>query len=382
MKKITVVFLAVLVSSPIIGRVLHADEIVMVEVERVQSKTIERVILASGFFEYKRQVSLNSEVQGKVDQLTVKSGDTVTSGQLLMQVDSVAHREAIRRLHEAAQMRKLEIEQQKIEVELLQKRHARLADLNKKALVAVEEFEDLSLRIQREQSRTQSLELAYQAAKDEYAYGQYLLEKYTIKSPLDGVVTSVNVLEGELVTGLEIYGNIEPQLVIADQSTIFTRVYVDEADRGDIHIGQAAYVFPISPDGAKVEGKIAFIAEQSKAVAGKKGRYFAVEIEVTNDFGSTIYSGMSCRVEIIAQRQADSLVVPIKSLRNLEKDKVAQVMVVDADNRVQVRQVELGMADDFDRQVLTGLKPNDNVIVGPVSQLAKLQPEQQVKTSL
>ncbi len=93
-------------------------------------------------------------------------------------------------------------------------------------------------------------------ARSEYAMARSVLDKMTVRAPIDGTVLQVNVHPGELVSP----ASLEPPLQLADLSALCVRAELDERDLGSITAGQATTVRAAAVPGREFEGMVASIA--------------------------------------------------------------------------------------------------------------------------
>ena len=97
MKKpiIIIIILALVIGIPLSKRFLSKDEIKKVTIEILTTQKIEASILASGQLKHEQEVKLSAEVIGKVTKLYVEEGDSVTKGQLVLQIDDESYIAAV-----------------------------------------------------------------------------------------------------------------------------------------------------------------------------------------------------------------------------------------------------------------------------------------------
>lgn len=209
---------------------------------------------------------------------------------------------------------------------------------------------------------------------------EYQLQEATLYSPLAGVVTSVDVEEGDIPQG--------KLLSLADDSSLLIKSEVREADVPNIKQGNRVEFTSTATGDKKFKGRVKRIApaadQSSAAPAGMPGGMsaggggsdsesgsvtFPVEIEVTGDTKGLLLGG-TVRAEIITQESADALNVPLDAVYGEEGDKKVLVMATDGDDAssgvVEERKVETGASNDVDIAITGGeLKPGDIVINWP-----------------
>ncbi|MDK8305730.1 efflux RND transporter periplasmic adaptor subunit [Corynebacterium imitans] len=209
---------------------------------------------------------------------------------------------------------------------------------------------------------------------------EYQLQEATLYSPLAGVVTSVDVEEGDIPQG--------KLLSLADDSSLLIKSEVREADVPNIKQGNRVEFTSTATGDKKFKGRVKRIApaadQSSAAPAGMPGGMsaggggsdsesgsvtFPVEIEVTGDTKGLLLGG-TVRAEIITQESADALNVPLDAVYGEEGDKKVLVMATDGDDAssgvVEERKVETGASNDVDIAITGGeLKAGDIVINWP-----------------
>ena len=221
----------------------------LVEVAAVSRQIISPSILASGFLAHEEEVMLSSEVIGKVDELMVKEGDLVNSGDLVLRVDDKNFLAGLEQSEASVRINTIDIERQEMRIKNLERQFSRSSRLFEKGLIGEEEYE--TLRNQLDLARIDFSSSLERLAQAEAQLDQVLdnLSKTKIISPIDGVVTSLDIKVGE--TAIASSTNIPGSslMTIANPASIYTEVLVDEADIANIELGQRAEIVAIAyPD--------------------------------------------------------------------------------------------------------------------------------------
>ena len=206
---------------------------------------------------------------------------------------------------------------------------------------------------------------------------EYQVRESTIYAPMAGLVTSVDVREGDIPQG--------KLLTIADDSRLVIRTDVRESDVPNVKEGDRVE-FTTTATGKKTfKGRVTRIAPASDSVASgnqnpmqgmqQQGNNkssevtFPVEIEVTGDKEGLLLGG-SARAEIITAEAKDALNVPLDAVYGEDNDQKVLVLATDGDDAtsgtVEERKVKTGASNDVDIAVTGGeLKPGDIVINWP-----------------
>ena len=194
----------------------------LVLVESISNRIISPSILASGFLAHEEEVMLSSEVIGKVAELFVEEGEPVSAGDLVLRVDDKNFLAGLEQSEAAVRINSIDIERQKVRVENLERQFQRSEALFGRDLIGEEEYE--SLRNQLDLARIDYLSSQERLAQSNAQLDQVLdnLSKTQIISPIDGVVTSLDIKVGE--TAIASSTNIPGSslMTIANPSSIYT----------------------------------------------------------------------------------------------------------------------------------------------------------------
>jgi HlyD family secretion protein len=216
-------------------------------------------------------------------------------------------------------------------------------------------------------------EATYRQTKAEYDRAASALGEATIFSPMDGVVLERFVTEGSVIVSSQASfgaGN-DMVVLIGDLSRMKIKALVDETDIGRVHIGQKALINVDAFEDEEFEAQVTKINPMGKTATTVTS--FEVEMEIENPEGKLL-PNLTAYVDIITDEVTDVLIVPDRAvLRSGGKD---YVFVVDDEDILHQRQVELGVTDYENTEVLSGLEEGERVVVrGVPSQLFEEEEE-------
>ncbi|MEC8357930.1 MAG: efflux RND transporter periplasmic adaptor subunit [Pseudomonadota bacterium] len=347
----------------------------LVLVESISNRIISPSILASGFLAHEEEVMLSSEVIGKVAELFVEEGEPVSAGDLVLRVDDKNFLAGLEQSEAAVRINSIDIERQKVRVENLERQFQRSEALYGRDLIGEEEYE--SLRNQLDLARIDYLSSQERLAQSNAQLDQVLdnLSKTQIISPIDGVVTSLDIKVGE--TAIASSTNIPGSslMTIANPSSIYTEVLVDEADIANIRVGQKAEIVAIAYPDEPMLGTVRFIANTAKIAQGRTGLSFVVKIDIEDPGEVTLRPGMSCRAEIFTQDDRLVTAVPIEAVL-FEEDKAENrsdhFIFLNDQGVAKKTKIEVGLSDDEFQELLSDIDSDVDVIVGPNRELRNL----------
>lgn len=195
---------------------------VVYETATVDRANISNSVTATGTIEPVTEVEVGTQVSGIIDRLYADYNSVVTKGQLIAQMDKVT-------LQSELASQKATYDGAKAEYEYQQKNYERNKGLHEKQLISDTDYEQSLYNYQKAKS-------AFDSSKASLAKAERNLSYATITSPIDGVVISRDVEEGQTVAS----GFETPTLftIAADLTQMQVVADVDEADIGDVEEGQ------------------------------------------------------------------------------------------------------------------------------------------------
>jgi len=382
---IVAVIVAVAVAIPVVRNVVGGGNVQSVQTERLARRSIQASVLASGQLAHEEEVKLMSEEIGRVTQLLVDEGDRVKSGQLLLQIDDEAHRAAVEQNQAQVRLQEIAIERQRLRLQNLRAQWERQQALFARGLIDRDSFDLLTNELELAEVDLQSNVEQLSQARAQLQQAEDRLRKTRVFSPIDGVVTSLDIKVGE--TAISSTTNLPGStlMTIANPESIHTEVNVDEADIANVEVGQKAYVYAIAYPDVPINGVIDSIAVSAKVPEGQQGLSFAVKIRLDPPDGVRLRPGMSCRAEIFTTTKDDVLAVPIQAVlveENRFQNTTSYSVFVRRDGVARKVEVKVGMSDDAYQEVIDGIAEGDEIIVGPDRVLRSLSDGDRVEVDV
>ena len=248
----------VLVGAAVVAGNLYyrRDKGVVVTTEAIKTRDLEAIVSASGKIQPKRLVNISADTPGRVVNLAVNEGDRVKVGQFLLQIDPKSLRTRVDSGSASLQAAQMSLDQMKqaeqtarVQLQQAQQNLKRQQDLWARQLTTREMLEKAENDVKSADSAIQEREHASnaQAARiDQERAGlesaRYDLSKVRIESPIDGIVTSRNIQEGEtaVVGTMNNAGTV--LLKLADMSVIQAEIEVDETNLPNVRFDQQAKI--------------------------------------------------------------------------------------------------------------------------------------------
>ncbi|MBQ8047036.1 MAG: efflux RND transporter periplasmic adaptor subunit [Prevotella sp.] len=264
--------------------------------EKAAIADIQTSITATGTIEPVTSVTVGTQVSGIVSKLYVDYNSTVKKGQVIAELDKT---NLISQLNAA----KASLNSMQSSLNYQQANYNRYKNLYDKGLVSGDEFEQANLAYVQAKNQVAS-------AKEEVQRAQTNLGYATITSPIDGIVLSKSVEEGQTVAS----SFSTPELFVIAQDLTNMRVIadIDEADIGEVAEGQrVTFTVGAFPDDV-FEGQVTQVRQQATTESNVV-TYEVVISAPNNDL--KLKPGLTANVTIYTLEKLGVLTVPAKALR-------------------------------------------------------------------
>lgn len=327
-------------------------------------------VTATGTIEPVTSVDVGTQVSGVISKLYVDYNSVVKAGEVIAELDRTNLMSELSSAQASLKSAQSELDYQKTNYE----RYKALYD---KGLISANDFEQARLSYVQAQQKTQQQKESVKKAQTNLGYA-------TITSPIDGVVLSKEVEEGQTVassfstpTLFKIARDLTDMRVIAD---------VDEADIGDVKEGQrVTFTVDAFPDDT-FEGQVTQVRQE--AATESNVVTYEVVISAPND-DLKLKPGLTANVVIFTMEAKDVLAVPSKALRFTPREAMLNsdetITDTDAKEKVWVKEgsnlkavaVETGMTNGTLTQITKGLKPGTHVLTEVNAMQVEAESEQQ-----
>ena len=293
---IAIAVVAVLIIAWFLLRGGKKEEKVSFDTAKVENTNIQTSITATGTIEPVTSVTVGTQVSGIVSKLYVDYNTVVTKGQVIAELDRT---NLISELNTARA--NLSSAQSTASYEL--SNYNRYKTLYEKGLVSADEFENAQLSYLKAKEQVNTSRESVQKAQTNLGYA-------TITSPIDGVILSKSVEEGQTVAA----SFNTPELFVIAQDLTNMRVIadIDEADIGGVKEGQrVSFTVDAFPDDS-FEGAVTQVRQQ--ATTESNVVTYEVVISAPNK-DLKLKPGLTANVTIFTMEKNDVLAVPAKALR-------------------------------------------------------------------
>ena len=390
--------------------------------EKVQLRTITESVNASGKVYPEVEVKVSPDISGEIVNLFVEEGDKVTKGQILAKIYADIYASQKDQVTASVNQVKAQYENVKSALSGLKTAYENTKATNDRykklfadKIVSRAEYEQTEQAYRSAESAyfgaqesIKSSAAQIQGVKAQLARAEKDLARTTIVSPMDGIISLMNVKKGERVVGTAQMAGTE-MMRVADMKSIEVRVDVGENDITKVKIGDTALVEVDAYNKRKFKGIVYKIANPVTATSGISSSTEVANYKVHIRLLAESYTdlikensvfpfrpGMTASADIQTKSKVNVISVPLNAVttrdqegkgkdtkvatKTSEKDAPANaakdeelnevVFVLQKDNKVKMVKVKTDIQDLNYIQVI-GLKVGDEVITGPYSTVSK-----------
>lgn len=403
--------------------------------EKAEKRTIKEEVAASGKVFPQTEVKISSDVSGEIVELSVEEGDSVKVGDLLAKIDPDAYQSQVERgvagvnsakaqlANARSQIENFKAQKESTEAQLINAReiHKRNEELRKDGVISEADFESSLSNVRALEANLRSAEANIKAAEESAEAAKFqvnsaeaslkelrtALGRTTIYAPMNGIVSKLNVEEGERVVGTIQMAGTE-MMRIANLNAMEVRVEVSENDIPRVAYGDLVEIEVDAYLDRIFLGRVTQIANSSTttgttaALTTDQVTNFEVRINIDPSSYDDLISpqnpypfrpGMSASVEINTETKDGVLSIPIQAVTtrerkeekgkdatakqvNLKKeeaslDDLLEVVFVVVADTIDMREVKTGIQDDTYIEILNGLQEGDEIVIGPYTAISR-----------
>lgn len=382
---------------------------VEIQVAKVGRRDVTKIVTASGEIQPKRKVDVSATAIGKVTRLAVHEGDHVKKGDFLLEIDAVPYESAVAQLQAAVRGARANVTMEHASLKKAQEDYNQAVKLHDQGFMSNSEFISASSTLDVRRASAQAAEESLSQAEANLRKATHDLNQVRITAEMAGVITGLNVEEGEsaIMGTLNNPGTV--LLTISDLSEIEAEVRVDETEVVLVEPGQPAVVrLDAHPDTTYrgVVTEVGNSAIRSQVGLGQESVDFKVKVAIKDSIPE-VRPGLSASVDITVATKHHVLAIPIECLtvrdaarlarerRHGKKEKtpaadtssttesgkskdIEGVFVV-KDGVAHFQKVRVGIAGQSYFVVESGLSEGDVVVSGPFKTINDLRDGERVK---
>jgi membrane fusion protein, macrolide-specific efflux system len=342
----------------------------------VKKGNIENVVLTNGVLYPYTLVDVGSQASGQIDNIAVNLGDQVKKGDLIAQIDNLTQKNTLKEAQASLTIINAQYRAKQAQIQEATAEFERQQSMFKSGVASQSIFDTAQATLTVYSAELEQIEAQKEQALINVDNAKLELGYTTIVAPIDGTVIYISAQQGQTISN----NQETPSIVeLAQLTTMTIKAEVSEADVIHIKPGQQVY-FSILGDAkqkytavlrAIEPGPTLLTGDDSQLSIGDSDAiYYNALFDVDNP-EQLLRIGMTAQVSIILESAEDALQVPAqvliaKSSRTTNQENSYQVPVK-VDNKVEYRDVEVGINNSVNAQIISGLEEGDEIIIGQSS---------------
>lgn len=369
-----------------------------VQTEEVALRDITEVVVADGRIHPVLEVPISPEVSGEIINLSVREGQKVEKGELLLEIRSDLYKAAVAQATASYKSALAGLDSAKANLANAEFEFTRVEKLYQDDLESDSNYERAKTTLEVSKASHESSTHQVAMSKASLDRAKEDLAKTTINSPVDGTITKLNSELGERVLGT--VQNMGTEImIISDLNAMEARVEIGEIDIVLVEIGQKAKLEVDAFRDQEFTGVVSEIANSARTTgAGSQQQATKFEVRILINEKAPFRPGMSVTADVETRSRKGVVAVPFQavttrmpsagssdpepaeseqkdekkpSAKKSEPGKPIEVVFVVEDDKAKMLPVERGISDDDYVEITSGLEAGQMVVSGSYKAIAE-----------
>ncbi len=337
--------------------------------ETAKYSDIQQTVVATGTVRSSNRVEVGARVSGKVEKILVKLGQKVKKGELIAELDSITQENTLNSAQAQLAAYKAQLAAAQTAYRVANSNFQRIAKLYKRKASSLDDYENAQNNLDSAKANVEQIQAQIKQSEIEVNTAATNLNYTKITSPIDGAVISIPVSVGQTVNANQTTPTI---IQVADLDTMLIKPEISEGDITKIKSGMKVQFTTLAEPDEIYQAEIASVDpalttltdnEYSESVSDTNAIYYYANVLVPNP-EHKLQIGMTTQNTIITAQKQHVLVVPTLAIQ--KRNGQNSVQILDGDKVVE-KIVQIGLHDDINTEILSGLNEGDNVILSQSS---------------
>ena len=337
--------------------------------ETAKYSDIQQTVVATGTVRSSNRVEVGARVSGKVEKILVKLGQKVKKGELIAELDSITQENTLNSALAQLAAYKAQLVAAQTAYRVANSNFQRIAKLYKRKASSLDDYENAQNNLDSAKANVEQIQAQIKQSEIEVNTAATNLNYTKITSPIDGTVISIPVSVGQTVNANQTTPTI---IQVADLDTMLIKPEISEGDITKIKPGMKVQFTTLAEPDEIYQAEIASVDpalttltdnEYSESVSDTNAIYYYANVLVPNP-EHKLQIGMTTQNTIITAQKQHVLVVPTLAIQ--KRNGQNSVQILDGDKVVE-KIVQIGLHDDINTEILSGLNEGDNVILSQSS---------------
>ena len=331
----------------------NAKEIIDYKTESPFFSTLDTKIVATGKLNPEEEIELKPQISGIIDAIFVEEGDLVRKGDLIARIRVVPNEQAL-------VSAKSRINSLKLSFNNSQTVFNRNKTLFEKGVISKQDFENSELSLNQSKENYEQAQDDYQIIKQGSLSGGSSANT-TIVAQIPGTILEIPVREGDQVIQSNNFNAGTTIATVADMSQMIFEGKVDESEVGKLEEGKKIIVVLGAINEKEFPAILTFVAP--KGIEQNGAVQFTIKADVDINSSTRIRAGYSANAEIELESKDSVLVIKEALLQFNRITEKPFVELLKENGRFQTKNVEIGLSDGINVEILEGIEEGDEIKV-------------------
>lgn len=345
--------------------------------EEVQRSNIEKTVIASGSIDSSNKVDVGAQVSGKITKLHVKLGQQVKKGDMIAEIDSTTQLNSLNTAKAALASHQAQLKAKQTAYNVALSNHKRQSKLYSQQSTSLDNLNSAKNSLDAAKSEMDALQESIKQAEIQVNTAETNVGYTKITSPIDGTVISTPISEGQTVNANQTTPTI---VTVANLQKMLIKPEISEGDITKVKAGQEVEFTILSDNKTKYQAVIDSVdpatttisdaraisssSNSSSSSSSVSAVYYYANMQVDNPNG-ILRIGMTTESTIKIASVKNVLAVSNMALRHQNGKYFVQILT--DKNQAEEREVEIGVQNDFQTEIKSGLTEGEKVIVSQVA---------------
>ena len=331
----------------------NSTSAIQYETQTLITATIEDKIVATGKVLPEDEVNVVPQIAGIIQELYVEEGDEISTGDLIAKIKVVPNEQTLNSAEGRVKSAQIVMNNSKIEYE-------RNKVLYEKEIISEQDFNSATLRYNQDMQNLSNAKSDLQIIKLGSSGGSTITNT-NVRAPVSGTILEIPVEEGDQVIQANTFNAGTIIATIADLNKMIFEGQVDEGEVGKLSMGMPLVVTLGAIEDKEYKAKLRLIAPKGTEVAG--AIQFKIEGEVYLDDEYIVRAGYSANASIVTDKKIDVIAISEALLQYDSQTKRPYVEIETSNQKFIRKDVELGVSDGVNAELLSGLAKSDKIKV-------------------
>jgi HlyD family secretion protein len=327
--------------------------VITYETQTPFTTSIENKTVVTGKVIPEDEVEIKPQIQGIIETIFVEEGDLVNTGDLLAKIKVVPNEQNLNSAKGRLENAKIVLKNSEVE-------YKRNQDLFEKGIISKRDFENVKLQydqaIQNVENSTADLQIIRLGST-----GGAASANTNIRATVPGTVLEIPVEEGFQVIASNSFNAGTTIATIADLNKMIFEGKVDEAEVGKLNVGMPLEVNLGAIEDQSLAATLKFIAPKGNEEQGAV--QFIIEADLFLNDSIFVRAGYSANASLVLERK-DSIMAISESLLQFDRDSEKPYVEIEiGDQKFERRDIEVGISDGINVEILSGLTQEDKIKV-------------------